>query len=743
MALFQKAPSSPEEVAENAPLAIPPSEVAEMNEEEWYAKAYRGENSPQLTIRAVAMGSLLGFILSFTNLYIGLKTGWHLGVALTACILSYAFWNILMKAGMAKTPMTILENNCMQSTASAAGYSTGGTFVSALAALLMLSVAKETPNGEHLPVWVYLVWTFFLAMLGVVLAIPMKRNMINQERLKFPSGTAAAVTLQSLYSEGAAAIKKARLLMQAALWSGVLKVLISLNMIRAVSIDEETGEITRGWTSLFPENFHIFDRLGLAAPGVVRSKETHEVLRAANPSDWTMVWANDPVMIAAGMLVGLRIAVWMLIGALFLIYGLGDIAAENFWLSPIGEGFQAIADAAALPTADSEQLGAMLTQLAVDFPAATSTIDGIRTSTNLDPVAVQEQCGAFALSEFKSAATHPGKAWKEIGIWFGVPIMVASGLLAFAFQWRTIGRAFSGMFASRKSHGAGSVTGTGEVPTSWFVSGLVLAGAGVIAIANYQFDIPIVYGIVAVALTFVLALVACRATGESDITPTGAMGKIMQLTFGVLMPQSTTANLMSAGITAGAASSSADLLNDLKSGYLLGANPKRQFVAQFMGIFAGTCATVLGFMILVPDVWALMPKEMADGTLVQPEFAAPAAQSWMAVAEVFKLGLENMHPMHRSAIQVGLGLGVIFLLLETFLPKAKKWLPSATGFGLGLILPFEYPLSMFVGALIAHFWMKRNKKNYDDYMIPMSAGIIAGVSIIGVIVAILNIKVFG
>jgi uncharacterized oligopeptide transporter (OPT) family protein len=76
------------------------------------------------------------------------------------------------------------------------------------------------------------------------------------------------------------------------------------------------------------------------------------------------------------------------------------------------------------------------------------------------------------------------------------------------------------------------------------------------------------------------------------------------------------------------------------------------------------------------------------------------------------------------------------------LPKAKKWLPSATGFGLGLILPFEYPLSMFVGAVIAHIWMKRNKKNFDDYMIPISAGVIAGVSIIGVLVAVANVFLF-
>jgi uncharacterized oligopeptide transporter (OPT) family protein len=56
-------------------------------------------------------------------------------------------------------------------------------------------------------------------------------------------------------------------------------------------------------------------------------------------------------------------------------------------------------------------------------------------------------------------------------------------------------------------------------------------------------------------------------------------------------------NLMSANITAGAATSSSDLLTDLKSGYLLGANPRQQFLAQFSGIFVGTVVSVLTFAV--------------------------------------------------------------------------------------------------------------------------------------------------
>ena len=135
-------------------------------------------------------------MLSLTNLYIGLKSGWGMGVAITACILSYAIWTTFVKIGLAKTPMTILENNCMQSTASSAGYSTGGTLVSAFAAFIML-------NGHALPLPLTFAWVFFLAILGVTMAMPMKKQMINIEQLRFPSGVAAAETLRALHSHGA------------------------------------------------------------------------------------------------------------------------------------------------------------------------------------------------------------------------------------------------------------------------------------------------------------------------------------------------------------------------------------------------------------------------------------------------------------------------------------------------------------------------------------------------------------
>lgn len=667
MSLFQKAPASVEEAERWRPLEIGPDQVLELSEEEWYTKVYRGADAPQLTWRAVLLGSLLGFFLALTNLYVGLKSGWALGVVITAAIVANSMWRLLLRVGVARSPMTILETNCMASTASSAGYATGGTMVSAIAALLMLS-AKDKPGGEHLPVGVLLMWTLFLGALGTVMAIPMKRNMINQERLKFPTGTAAAVTLQSLYSEGEKAARKARALFKAALVGAVFPLLIELRVVVQTTVDAATGAVEKARVALLPGTYSIFDALGMTAAGTHLDAAGREVTN--RPSDWTMVWDNNPVMIAAGALVGLRITIWMAIGGLFLAYGLGPAGLADTWTTPNGE--------------------------------------------------------------VVAAVTAPARAWKESGIWNGVSIMVASGLLAFAFQWRTIVRAFAGFFRgpNRESSSREDLVNATEVPISWFLVGTLLSGAAVVWLAWDYFGIPVGWGALAVVLTFFLSIVACRATGESDITPTGAMGKVMQLTYGALIPQNSTANLMTASITASSASSAADLLSDLKSGYLLGANPRRQFVAQFCGIFAGTFATVFGFRLLVRDANTLT----REGT----DFPAPAAQAWLKVAEVFRDGIGNLHPTHFRLILIGLSAGVVIQTLETFLPRWKKWLPSATGLGLGLILPFQYPLSMLAGAVLAAVWKRSNPERAETYVVPISAGLIAGVSIIGVLIALAN-----
>ena len=103
----------------------------EQKDQWWRDNVYKGD-MPQLTVRSAVTGMAIGSVLSLTNLYVGAKTGWTLGVGITSVILAFAMFKVMSRMGVAKD-FTLLENNCMQSIATAAGYMTS-PLISSLAA---------------------------------------------------------------------------------------------------------------------------------------------------------------------------------------------------------------------------------------------------------------------------------------------------------------------------------------------------------------------------------------------------------------------------------------------------------------------------------------------------------------------------------------------------------------------------------------------------------------------------------
>src|SRR6267142_4121071 len=258
--------------------------TAEEIERQWYEEVYRGRGDSmlQLTWRAVLMGSALGGLLSLTNLYIGLKAGWGFGVAITACILSYTIWTALHRLGLARTPMTILENNCMQSTASSAGYSTGGTLISAFAAWMLI-------NDGAMPLGDMLAWVFLLSVLGVTMAIPLKRQMINVEQLRFPSGIAAAETLRALHATGDAGLRSARALG----WAGLIALVMKFWAEGLTLISAALSPLMIGtWVAAL--NARVFGPAWMGR---------------------TVLLSWEPMFIAAGAITGLRVCWSMLLGS--------------------------------------------------------------------------------------------------------------------------------------------------------------------------------------------------------------------------------------------------------------------------------------------------------------------------------------------------------------------------------------------------------------------------------------------
>jgi uncharacterized oligopeptide transporter (OPT) family protein len=205
------------------------------------------------------------------------------------------------------------------------------------------------------------------------------------------------------------------------------------------------------------------------------------------------------------------------------------------------------------------------------------------------------------------------------------------------------------------------------------------------------------------------------------------MGKLTQLTYALLAPSNITTNLMAGSVTANIASSSADLLTDLKSGYLLGANARQQFIAQFIGLFFGSLAIVPAWYLMVPS------KEVLD------KFNPPSANMWKAVAEALSKGIDYLPETARMGLLIGGILGIVLAVIDAYAPKKiKPYLPSAMGLGLSWVVPFANSFAFFVGALIAFIWEKVNKKHAGLYVIPVASGAVAGESLMCAAIAMIT-----
>lgn len=283
----------------------------------WLENVFRG-NMPQLTLRSAVTGFVLGGLLSATNLYVGAKTGWTLGVGLTSVILAFAAFRLMSGLGM--RDMTILENNASQSIATAAGYMTG-PLISGMAAFMWV-------QNTLMPWWQMLLFNVVLSVLGVLVAFPMKRRFINDEQQPFPEGRACGVVLDTLYtSEAATGVFKAKALAAAALLAG---------WIQFISGESYMKLIQQKWMGL-----SSYKHLPHALDGwyywlVGKGWAPVPKLGGVDIRQLGLSPTLDLAMLGAGGLMGMRSAISMMIGMLLnfavivpIMISMGEIVPKS------------------------------------------------------------------------------------------------------------------------------------------------------------------------------------------------------------------------------------------------------------------------------------------------------------------------------------------------------------------------------------------------------------------------------
>ncbi len=595
---------------------------------DWLRNTYR-RGVPQLTARAVLVGMALGCVMCLSNLYVFFKTGWSMGVTITAGILAFSLFRGLQALRIVREPLGTLENNALTTVASGAGYMTGGGNMAAYGALLMMIV---THQGLQRPATAPMIlWFAVIAALGVFAAIPIKRQLINREALAFPTGTATAETLETLHGGSAGAgAAKARALAIAA--GGAA----ALTWFREAKL---------AW---MPFNIPAKIPLGFTIAG-------------RKAAEWTLELKSEVVLLGAGALMSFRTAWSLLLGSV-LTYGV------------------------------------------------------------LAPSLFEE--GVIKEVSYKKIV--------EWTVWPGASMLVASGLASFLFDWRSVVRSFSGL---ARIFGRGSAEKDPldevECPAWWFPAGFLVLAPIVVFLMGYLFQIPWWAGAIAVPLAVVMGFIAARVTGDTDVTPTKALGPVTQGIFGALTPGNLAGNIMSANVTGGIGLHAADLLTTLKTGWLLGGNPRVQFYAQLFGVAAGAALIVPAFNLLIPD----------PAVLGSDEWPAPGCLVWAGVSEIFVNGFGALGPAARVGIALGALLGLALALLEKLAPKAvKPYVPSPSGLGIAMVIPGSNGIAMFLGGAFAEL-LRRKWRTLEGLIVPVASGLIAGESLMGV--AVIALKVSG
>jgi uncharacterized oligopeptide transporter (OPT) family protein len=563
---------------------------------------------------------------------------------------------------------TILENNCTQSIATAAGYMVA-PMISSLAAYMMVT-------GKIIPWWHMVAWMCVVSIIGVLLAFPLKRRFINEEQLPFPEGRASGVVLDALYTGSAASgMFKARLLAWTAVATGAYQAITSdgwmkLLQFKVLRLDQWAG-MKEPWT------FHErLDTYYYAAVG--KASQYIPTILGTDIRQLGLRLTLDAAMLGVGGLMGIAVATSCLLGGFInfvvlapIMIQAGDIVAR---VGPTG---------AVVPISRAEIVN-------------------------------------------------------QWSLWWGVTMMVVGSLVSL------LGRPeiFKGLF-KRSSRGDGTdILKDIEFPLWISAAGVPLFSVLGAWITHEFFGVPWLLAFISLPLIFVLSVICTNSMALTSWTPTGALSKITQFSMGAIDRSNPASNLIPAGMTAEIASNAANLLSDIKPGYMLGGKPRQQAVGHVIGIFAGAlcCVPLFFLLFLPPDASGVR----SVATMVSENFAFPAALQWKGVAELIAKGVSAL-PYSAVVSMVVAAVAAAAIEVARIVTRGRFPL-SAVSIGLGVVLPPEATFAMWAGAMI--FWVmgrrnpvKGTKGNdfWVEGMEPICAGLISGSALVGIGNAIVNV----
>ena len=647
---------------------------------------------PQITFRAIIAGVTIGTVVLISNFQFGLQTGWVSMMSLPSALLGFACFKVLP----IRRRFTDVENVFIQSVAVAVG--TGPLaygLVGIVPAIEKFLTTEETGlDGKFLFLLRdLLIWSFGLGLFGVFFAVPLRKQVIVKEKLPFPSGSATATLISVLHGS-------------------------------EIFDDSEKGILLP--TPESDDEYHIDtldqDPRHNSTPTykppikVPQSEVDYTYKSNVRSLMWTFAVSSIYTTVSYFIPILKNLPIF---GSLLNEY------SWNFQPSPayIGQGI-----IMGLPTVLYMLFGALLGW-------------GI-----LGPLAKYK---GWAPGEYNDY-TDGAQGWI---LWISLSIMVSDSLVAFlvvayksVFEalnyWKKRNERHKYLQLNEQLESERSVllpsddnislisTYSINVDSKYLVSSRTVWFGVLLSSLICVISVKTVFGaifpyyaiVIAVTLTFFFSVLGVRALGETDLNPVSGIGKLSQLIFALIIPKDHPSrvliNLVAGGIAEAGAQQAGDLMQDLKTGHLLGASPKAQFIAQVIGTL---------YSVFLSSVMYKVYNAVYE--IPSPTFRIPTAIIWIDCSRL--VTGEGLPP---NAFEFSMLFGLLFAvlsLMKNSIPSTSKYhkyliyVPNGVAVGIGIYNSPNFTIARFLGGFLSYWWMRYGNHNKVK-MIIFSSGLILG-----------------
>ncbi|AGO13140.1 AaceriAFL016Cp [[Ashbya] aceris (nom. inval.)] len=678
----------------------------------------------QVTLRATLVGLFIGSLVLISNFQFGLQTGWvsmmSLPSALLACGIFRHIWPLLFTD---YPPFSDVENVYVQSIAVAVG--TGPLaygFVGVLPAIEKFMTREESGGlrdpGDPFTLRQLLLWSLGLAFFGIFLAVPLRKQVIIREKLPFPSGSSTALLisvlngseiLQEVTPQELVQMRRYRLARQederplvasaASTVSPEGSVLTGNYLERQEEASQRGGQYASNVSTLL-RTFAASSAYTLLSYFVPYIKAIPLFGRHLSE---TYLWnvQFSPAYIGQGMIMGFHTVFFIMMGCVLGWGILAPLARHMGWVPPDADindwekGVQGwiLWSSLAVMVADSVVGFIVLTVKAtVKFVLIDNKADALNSflDDSIESMLLEEQRELDVKGE-------------------SIPVKLVNADQDHEVDSKYLVRCTT-------------------VISGWIVSSLIC----VISML-YLFGkdcIPIYSLLLALLIAIFLSILGVRALGETDLNPVSGIGKLAQIIFAIVVPRDHKAavliNLVAGSIAEAGAQQAGDLMQDLKTGHLIGASPRAQFTAQIIG--ASWSIGLSSIMYIFYNKVYEIPSQ---------QFRIPTAFVWIDCARLV-MGMA----LPRHALTCSIILGSIFAvisLVKNCLDKDKyrwaQWLPSGVALGVGMYNSPSFSIARFIGGMISYYWLRtrRGDSSAKTNMIIFSSGMILGEGVCSIV----------